>query len=195
MAQASEQPLQGKRVAMLMTDGVEQVEYTQPRSFLEQQGATVTLVSPKSVGEEVQGFNHLEPADKFKVELNIRDARAADFDALVLPGGVANPDQLRLSEESIALIREFGEEDKPLAAICHGPWPLIDAGVAQAKHLTSWPSLKTDLLNAGAEWSDEQVVVDRRLITSRKPADIPAFNEAIMKELLASPESDTGPES
>jgi len=195
MAQPSGQPLQGKRVAILMTDGVEQVEYTGPRSFLEQQGAKVTLVSPKSAGEEVQGFNHLEPGDKFKVEMNIRDARPADFDALVLPGGVANPDQLRLSEESISFIREFGEEDKPLAAICHGPWPLIEAGVAQAKHMTSWPSLKTDLQNAGAEWTDEQVVVDRRLITSRKPDDIPAFNEAIMKELLASPESDTGPES
>jgi protease I len=195
MGQSESQALQGKRVAVLMTDGVEQVEYTGPRSFLEQQGATVTLISPKEAGDEIQGFNHLDPGDKFKVELNVRDAKAADFDALVLPGGVANPDQLRLSEESIALIRRFGEEEKPIAAICHGPWTLIDAGIAQAKHLTSWPSLKTDLCNAGAEWSDEQVVIDDRLITSRKPSDIPAFNEALMKELIVWPGTDTGPES
>jgi protease I len=195
MGQSDSQALQGKRVAVLMTDGVEQVEYTSPRSFLEQQGATVTLISPKEAGDEIQGFNQLEPGDKFKVELNVRDAKAADFDALVLPGGVANPDQLRLSEESIALIRRFGEEEKPIAAICHGPWTLIDAGIAQAKHLTSWPSLKTDLCNAGAEWSDEQVVIDDRLITSRKPSDIPAFNEALMKELIVWPGTDTGPES
>jgi protease I len=195
MGQSDSQALQGKRVAVLMTDGVEQVEYTSPRSFLEQQGATVTLISPKEAGDEIQGFNQLEPGDKFKVELNVRDAKAADFDALVLPGGVANPDQLRLSEESIALIRRFGEEEKPIAAICHGPWTLIDAGIAQAKHLTSWPSLKTDLCNAGAEWSDEQVVIDDRLITSRKPSDIPAFNQALMKELIVWPGTDTGPES
>jgi protease I len=195
MGQSESQALQGKRVAVLMTDGVEQVEYTGPRSFLEQQGATVTLISPKEAGDEIQGFNHLDPGDKFKVELNVRDAKAADFDALVLPGGVANPDQLRLSEESIALIRRFGEEEKPIAAICHGPWTLIDAGIAQAKHLTSWPSLKTDLCNAGAEWSDEQVVIDDRLITSRKPSDIPAFNQALMKELIVWPGTDTGPES
>lgn len=195
MEQSSNQSLQGKRVAVLMTDGVEQVEYTEPRTFLEQQGATVTLVSPKARGEEIQGFNHLTPGDRFKVEMNVRDARPADFDALVLPGGVANPDQLRLSEESIAFIRNFGEEDKPIAAICHGPWTLIDAGLAQAKHMTSWPTLRTDLCNAGAEWTDEEVVVDGRLITSRKPADIPAFNQALMKELIAAPETDTGPSS
>ncbi len=190
-----EQSLQGKRVAVLMTDGVEQVEYTEPRTFLEQHGATVTLVSPKAQGDEIQGFNHMAPGDRFKVEMNVRDARPADFDALLLPGGVANPDQLRASEESIAFIRKFGEEDKPIAAICHGPWTLIDAGLAQAKHMTSWPTLRTDLCNAGAEWTDEEVVVDDRLITSRKPSDIPAFNKALMEELLASPETDTGPTS
>lgn len=195
MEQSSSRSLQGKRVAVLMTDGVEQVEYIEPRTFLEQQGATVTLVSPKARGEEIQGFNHLTPGDRFKVEMNVRDARPADFDALVLPGGVANPDQLRLSEESIAFIRNFGEEDKPIAAICHGPWTLIDAGIAQAKHMTSWPTLRTDLCNAGAEWTDEEVVVDGRLITSRKPADIPAFNKALMEELIAAPETDTGPSS
>src|SRR6476661_7037446 len=116
--QQTGQALQGKRVAVLMTDGVEQIEYTGPRTFLEQQGATVTLVSPKASGEEIQGFNHLAPGDRFKVEMNVRDARPADFDALVLPGGVANPDQLRLSKEAISFIREFGDEDKPIAAIC-----------------------------------------------------------------------------
>jgi protease I len=178
-----------------MTDGVEQVEYTGPRTFLEQQGANVILVSPKGVGEEIQGFNHLAPGDKFKVEMNVRDAKPVDFDALVLPGGVANPDQLRLSQESIAFIRDFGDEDKPIAAICHGPWTLIDAGIAESKHMTSWPTLQTDLRNAGAEWTDEQVVVDGKLITSRKPDDIPAFNEALLKELMVAPGTDPGPTS
>jgi protease I len=190
-----QQPLQGKRVAMLLTDGVEQVEYTEPRKFLEGNGAQVTLVSPKNAGEEIQGFDHLTPAEKFKVELNVREARPADFDMLVLPGGVANPDQLRLSKDAITFIREFGGEDKPIAAICHGPWTLIDAGLAQARHMTSWPTLRTDLANAGAEWTDEQVVVDGKLITSRKPDDIPAFNDAILKELAVPAGTDPGPTS
>jgi protease I len=173
----------GKRIAVLMTDGVEQVEYTKPREFLERNGAQVTLISPKAKGEKVQGFNHLDKGDTFAVEMNVKDANPADFDALVLPGGVANPDQLRLSKESIAFIRDFAAQDKPIAAICHGPWPLIDAGVAEGKHMTSWPSLQTDLRNAGAEWTDEKVVVDGRLITSRKPDDIPAFNEALWKQV------------
>lgn len=180
---AQDKALAGKKVAILMTDGVEQVEYTGPREFLEQHGAQVTLVSPKGAGEQVQGFNHQDPADKFKVERAVRDARPGDFDALVLPGGVANPDQLRLSEESITFIRDFAREDKPIAAICHGPWTLIDAGVVKGKCMTSWPTLKTDLTNAGAQWSDEQVVVDGKLVTSRKPDDIPAFNAAILKQI------------
>lgn len=180
---AAGRALQGKRVAMLMTDGVEQVEYTGPRSFLEEQGAQVTLLSPKAAGEEVQGFNHLDPADKFKVEKHVRDAQPDDFDALVLPGGVANPDQLRLSQEAIGFIREFGLGNKPIAAICHGPWTLIDAELVKGKRMTSWPTLQTDLRNAGADWADEQVVVDGSLVTSRKPDDIPAFNQAILKEL------------
>lgn len=175
--------LHGKRIAILMTDGVEQVEYTEPRQFLEQQGAVVTLVAPKEKGESVQGFNHLTPADSFKVERDIRDARAGDFDALVLPGGVANPDALRLSNESIAFIREFAREDKAIAAICHGPWTLISAGIARGKRLTSWPSLREDISNAGGDWVDEEVVMDGKLVTSRKPADIPAFNDAIMNIL------------
>lgn len=183
MQQGKSQALQGKRVAILMTDGVEQVEYTGPRGFLEQQGAQVTLVSPKPTGDEIQGFNHLTPADKFKVELDVRDARPADFDALVLPGGVANPDQLRLSMEAITFIREFGRENKPIAAICHGPWTLIDADLVTGKKVTSWPTLQLDLQNAGATWTDEQVVVDGKLVTSRKPDDIPAFNQALLSEL------------
>jgi protease I len=175
--------LQGKRVAILMTDGVEQVEYTGPRSFLEEQGAQVTLLSPKPSGDEIQGFNHMDLGDKFKVELDVRDARPADFDALVLPGGVANPDQLRLSTEAISFIREFGRENKPIAAICHGPWTLIDADLVTGKRMTSWPTLQLDLQNAGAQWTDEQVVVDGKLVTSRKPDDIPAFNQAILSEL------------
>jgi len=183
MQQASNQALQGKRVAILMTDGVEQVEYTGPRGFLEQQGAQVTLVSPKPAGDEIQGFDHLTPDQKFKVEMDVRDARPGDFDALVLPGGVANPDQLRLSMDAITFIREFGRENKPIAAICHGPWTLIDADLVTGKRMTSWPTLQLDLQNAGAQWTDEQVVVDGKLVTSRKPDDIPAFNQAILAEL------------
>ena len=175
--------LQDKRVAVLMTDGVEQVEYSEPRRFLEQEGARVTLVSPKTRGEHVQGFQHLQPSTRFIVEMDVRDARPADFDALVLPGGVANPDQLRLHPEAITFIREFGRENKPIAAICHGPWTLIDADLVKGKQITSWPSLQVDLRNAGAEWRDEEVVVDGKLITSRKPDDIPAFNQALKQAL------------
>jgi len=195
MEQVSSRPLQGKRVAMLMTDGVEQIEYTSPRSFLEEQGATVVLLAPKAAGDEVQGFNHMQPADRFKVEMNVGDAKPADFDGLVLPGGVANPDHLRMSKEAIDFIRDFDAEDKMVAAICHGPWTLIDAGIATGRHLTSWPSLKRDLTNAGAEWTDEEVVLDSRLVTSRKPDDLPAFNDMLLKELLVAPGTDPGPTS
>jgi protease I len=195
MEQVSSRPLQGKRVAMLMTDGVEQIEYTSPRSFLEEQGATVVLLAPKAAGDDVQGFNHMQPGDRFKVEMNVRDAKPADFDGLVLPGGVANPDQLRMSKEAIDFIRDFDAEDKMVAAICHGPWTLIDAGIATGRHLTSWPSLKRDLTNAGAEWTDDEVVLDARLVTSRKPDDLPAFNDMLLKELLIAPGTDPGPTS
>lgn len=188
------QPLQGKRVAVLMTDGVEQVEYVGPRQFLEEQGAQVTLLSPKPGGAQVQGFNHLTPGDTFRVDMDVRDAEPGDYDALLLPGGVANPDQLRMSQDAIAFIRDFAREDKPIAAICHGPWTLIDAGLVRARHLTSWPTLKTDLVNAGAEWTDEEVVVDGRLVTSRNPHDITAFNQALLKELsINSAVADMGP--
>jgi protease I len=185
--------LQGKHIAVLMTDGVEQVEYTEPRQFLEEHGAEVTLVSPKAQGEQIQGFHHMAPGDKFVVERNVRDVQPSEFDALVLPGGVANPDQLRLSADAINFIREFNAAEKPIAAICHGPWTLIDAGVAKARHLTSWPSLQQDLRNAGAEWDDREVIVDGRLITSRKPDDIPAFNKALLDKLTVSSQAaDTG---
>jgi len=194
--QGNARALQGKRVAVLMTDGVEQVEYTGPRSFLEQQGAQVTLISPKAAGEQVQGMNHDAMGERFRVEMNVNDARPADFDALVLPGGEQNPLALRKSPESIAFIRDFYAEDKPIAAICHAPWVLIDAGIAESKSLTSWPGIQDDMKQAGAEWSDQEVVIDEKLITSRKPDDIPAFNNALLKELMISPEvADVGPSS
>ena len=188
--------LQGKRVAVLMTDGVEQLEYTEPRAFLEAQGAIVTLMSPKGRGEQVQGKNHDADGDTFTVEMHVRDAKPGDFDALMLPGGEENPRKLRQSAEAIDFIRQFALEDKPIAAICHGPLALIDAGIAQARHLTSWPESKGELVAAGAEWSDQEVVIDNKLITSRKPADIPAFNDALFKELRIDAQvSDMGPSS
>ncbi|MEH6436777.1 type 1 glutamine amidotransferase domain-containing protein [Massilia sp. DD77] len=197
LKQATVQDLKGRRVAVLMTDGVEQVEYTEPRKFLEQLGVEVILVSPKPAGAEVQGFNHDQPGDRFRVEMNVSEARPADFDALLLPGGERNPAELRKNQEAIRFIKEFGDEDKPIAAICHGPWPLIEAGIAESKHLTSWPEIQDDLKQAGAEWTDDEVVVDGKLITSRKPADIPAFNNALMKELMVIQQagSDPGPTS
>lgn len=196
MQQPSGATLKGKRVAVLMTDGVEQIEYTSPRSYLEEQGVIVTLVSPKAKGERVQGMHHADKGDQFTVELHVKDANVRAFDALLLPGGVSNPDQLRLSKESIDFIRAFGSEEKPIAAICHGPWTLIDAGIAKAKHMTSWPSLQNDLRNAGAEWTDDEVVIDGRLVTSRKPDDLPAFNKAFSELLAINPAvADRGPSS
>lgn len=193
----SEKDLVGRRVAVLMTDGVEQVEYTEPRTFLEGKGVRVTLISPKGVGEEVQGMNHDQPGDKFKVEASLAQADASDYDALLLPGGEENPKKLRRIPEAIAFIRAFDEADKPIAAICHGPWPLIDAGIAESKHLTSNAAIQDDLKAAGAEWTDDEVVVDGKLITSRKPEDIPAFNDALMKELMVIQQAgaDPGPTS
>jgi protease I len=185
---AARAPLEGKRVAVLMTDGVEQVEYTGPRSFLEQQGARVILISPKGAGQAVQGMNHDEKGDTFPVEMNVRDVKPADFDALVLPGGEQNPLELRKSPESIAFIRDFYDTDKPIAAICHAPWVLIDAGIAESKNLTSWPEIQDDMKQAGAEWIDQEVVIDEKLITSRKPDDIPAFNDALLKAMMISPD-------
>ena len=167
------------RVLIVATDGFEEWELFGPRQILQQRGAEVVLASPKR--DPIQATVHDKLGKTIEPDLTIEDANPDDFDAVVLPGGVRNPDQLRLHGEVIALIRLFAEQGKPVAAICHGPWTLIDAGVAKGKHLTSWPSLQTDLRNAGAQWSDEPVVVDGKLVTSRKPDDIPQFDQAMMK--------------
>jgi protease I len=173
--------IQGKRVAFLATDGVEEVEYVEPRKAVENAGGIAELVSIKD--GEIQAVNHMDKAGTYKVEKQAGDADPADYDALVLPGGVANPDFLRANPDAVKFVRDFAATGKPLAAICHGPWTLVEAGVVDGRTLTSWPSLKTDLTNAGATWVDEQVHVDGHLITSRKPDDIPAFSDALLKQL------------
>jgi protease I len=173
--------LNGKKIAFLMTDGVEQVEYTGPREAVEQAGATAVLVSPKT--DSVQGFNHVDKGDTFAVELPVAQATAADFDALVLPGGVVNADALRTDQASVAFARDFFAQHKPVASICHAPWTLIEAGVVDGRTMTSWPSLQTDLRNAGATWVDQEVVVDKGFVTSRKPDDIPAFSSKLIEEV------------
>lgn len=173
--------LAGKKVAVLATDGFEQSELTEPLKALKNAGAIAEVVSPK-LGE-IQGMKHDKKGDKVRVDTLLANAKADDYDALVLPGGVANPDALRLEEKAIAFIRAFVDADKPIAAICHGPWPLIDAGGVEGRKVTSWPSLKTDLKNAGAEWVDQEVVVDRGLVTSRKPDDLPAFCAKMIEEI------------
>jgi protease I len=173
--------LEGKRVAALFTDGVEQVEFTKPRDALLEAGATVEVLSLSS--DPVQGFNHLDKGDTFPVDRPVSEASVDDYDALLLPGGVANPDFLRVDKDATSFVHDFFAEGKPVAAICHGPWTLIDAGVVQGRTLTSWPSLQTDLRNAGANWVDQEVVVDQGLVTSRKPDDIPAFNSKMVEEI------------
>ncbi len=170
--------LNGLKVAILVTDGFEQVELTEPRKALDAAGAQTVLVSPKD--GEVQGVNHDKPADKAKVDLPLAQADADGFDALLLPGGVMNPDQLRMNPQAVDFVRAFFQAGKPVAAICHGPWTVIEAGQARGRRMTSWPSLKTDLKNAGADYVDETVVVDRNLVTSRKPDDLPAFNREMI---------------
>jgi deglycase len=172
--------LDGKKIAFLAADGVEQVELTKPWEAVKGEGAETELVSLES--GQIQGFNHLDHGDKFDVDKKVADADAGDYDALVLPGGVANPDFLRVDEDAVAFVRAFFEAGKPVGAICHAPWTLIDAGVVNGLTLTSWPSLKTDLRNAGANWVDEEVHVDKGLTTSRKPDDLPAFNAKIIEE-------------
>jgi protease I len=179
------QQLAGKKVAVVATDGFEQSELTEPVKALKDAGAEVHVIAPKS--GEIQGMNHDEKGDKVRVDKTLADADANSYDALVLPGGVANPDNLRIEREAIAFIRRFVEEEKPIAAICHGPWTLIDAGGVKGRRMTSWPSLKTDLKNAGAEWVDEEVVVDAGLVTSRKPADLPAFCAKMIEEIAEGP--------
>jgi protease I len=172
--------LEGMKVAILVAEGFEQVELTEPRKALDEAGAQTFIVSPAK--GEVQGWKHFDKADKFKVDVPLEQANPADFDALQLPGGVANPDQLRTNPEAVRFVRAFFDAGKPVAVICHGPWTLIDAGVVKGRTLTSWPSLRTDLTNAGAKWVDQEVVVDNGLVTSRKPDDLPAFNNKMVEE-------------
>jgi protease I len=172
--------LQGKKIAFLATDGVEQVEYTEPRKAVEQAGASADLVSLEP--GQIQGFNHLDKGDIFPVDKAVSDASADDYDGLVLPGGVANPDVLRTDKDAVQFVRSFFEAGKPVASICHGAWTLVEADVVKGRTLTSWPSIRTDIENAGGAWVDEEVHTDRGLVTSRKPDDLPAFNAKIVEE-------------
>jgi len=172
--------LRGKRVAILVEDGFEQVELTDPQRALLDVGAKPDIVSP--AGGKVKGWKHREWGEEFSVDTPLDGARPENYDALLLPGGVLNSDKLRGNEKAVEFVRGFAQAGKPIAAICHGPWTLIEAGIARGRRMTSWPSLRTDLKNAGAEWVDEEVVVDRGLVTSRKPADIPAFNDKMIEE-------------
>jgi len=175
------QKLNGKKIAFLMAnEGVEQVELTEPLEAVRGAGAEVELLAPEA--GEIQAFNHLDKAQAFAVDRIVGEADPADYDGLVLPGGVANPDQLRTKEEALQFVRSFFESGKPVGAICHAPWTLIDAGVVEGRTLTSWPSLQTDLRNAGAEWVDEEVHVDEGFVTSRKPDDLDAFVAKIVEE-------------
>lgn len=174
--------LEGMKVAILVTDGFEQSEMTEPRRVLDAAGADTSLISPGKGG--VRGWKHHTPADRFEVDVPLQQAAAHEYDALVLPGGVMNPDALRIEEQAVAFVRDFVKAGKPIAAICHGPWTLIEADAVKGRTMTSWPSLRTDLKNAGARWVDLEVVADGPLITSRKPADLPAFNR-VMLEVFA----------
>jgi protease I len=173
--------LKGKKVAFLVAEMFEEVELTKPWEALEQAGAELELVSLED--GEVQGFNHYDKGGSFKVDKPVEEASANDYDGLVLPGGVGNPDNLRQDENAVRFVRDFFEQGKPVGAICHAPWTLIEAGVVRGRTLTSFPSLQTDLRNAGANWVDEEVHVDQGLVTSRKPDDIPAFDSKLIEEL------------
>ncbi len=177
--QLATQQLHGKRVAILVTDGFEEVELTKPREALDQAGAKTQIVSPKDA--KAKGWRHTDWGNEVPVDVPLAQAKADQFDALLLPGGVINPDKLRMQPEAVAFVKAFFDSGKPVAAICHGPWTIIEAGVARGRKIASWPSLKTDIRNAGAEWVDQEVVRDGNLVTSRKPDDIPAFNKAIIE--------------
>ena len=172
--------LKGKKIAALVDHGFEQSELLEPRKALEQAGAEVHIVSPQT--SEVKGWTHTDWGQKVQVDRALDSARAADYDGLLLPGGVMNPDRLRANAKAVAFVKEFVTANKPIAAICHGPWTLIEAGGVSGRRMTSWPSLRTDLTNAGASWTDQEVVVDRGLVTSRKPDDLPAFNKKMIEE-------------
>ena len=174
-------PLAGRKVAVLATDGFEQVELTSPVQALKAAGAQVSIVS--LAAGEIQGFHHFDKADRFPVDLVVAKACASAFDGLLLPGGLGNPDALRADPAAVAFVRQFFEQHKPVAAICHGPWLLAEADVLKGRRVTSYPSIKTDLINAGAEWTDEECVVDQGLVTSRSPKDLEAFNAKLIEEL------------
>jgi protease I len=177
--------LQGKRVAFLFTEGVEQVELTGPLEAVRKAGADTDLISLEK--GEVEAWNHFDKGDKFTTDHAAGDVDPSDYDGLVLPGGVANPDQLRTDEDAVKFVRGFFEQHKPVGVICHGPWMLVEADVVKGRKVTSWPSVKTDLENAGADWVDEEVVVDNGLVTSRKPDDLPAFCAKIVEEFAEGP--------
>ena len=172
--------LKGKRVAALVTKGFEQIELFDPRGALEAAGATVEVVAPER--DKVRGWDHTKGGDEVTVDRPLDQARIEDYDALLLPGGVMNPDHLRMNSRAVELVKRFFDEGKPIAVICHGPWTLVEAGVVKGLTITSYPSLKTDLKNAGANWVDEEVVVDRGIVSSRKPDDLPAFNQKMIEE-------------
>jgi protease I len=182
--------LRNKRIAAIVDNGFEQVELTDPKAALEAAGGTVDIVSPQQ--DKVKGWQHTKWGDEFAVDRTIADARAEDYDALLLPGGVMNPDKLRINPQVIAFVRSFVDAGKPIAAICHGPWTLIEAGAVKGRTLTSWPSLQTDLRNAGAKWVDQECVVDHGLVTSRKPDDLPAFNRKMIEEFAEGVHHRTG---
>lgn len=176
--------LAGKRIAILATDGFEQSELAEPRRALEEAGAATDIVSLRA--GTIRGWKDRNWGEAFNVDRIVGEANADDYDALVLPGGVMNPDKLRVDRDALAFVRHFFERGRPVGAICHGPWTLIDAGVVQGRLMTSWPSLRQDLINAGAHWTDEEVVTDGRLVTSRKPADLPAFNRKLVEKIAES---------
>jgi len=186
--------LSGLRVAILVTDGFEHVELTEPRAALDQAGATTQIVSPKQ--GRVRSWKFTEWGEEMPVDVPLERATPQDFDALLLPGGVINPDSLRIQPPAVAFVNAFFEAGKPVASICHGPWTIVEAGRARDRRMTSWPSLKTDLTNAGAQWVDQEIVVDGNLVTSRKPDDIPAFNREMLtlfgKGMGAAPRQATG---
>ncbi|MFD2246431.1 type 1 glutamine amidotransferase domain-containing protein [Pontibacter ruber] len=173
--------LQGKKIAILVEEGFEQVELTDPRKALEEQGAETHLISPNKKNE-IKGWNHTEWGETFKVDKHLADVNADNYDGLLLPGGVMNPDNLRANKDAVAFVNKFLEAGKPVASICHGPWTLIETGKVKGRRMTSYHTLKTDLKNAGADWVDEEVVVDNGLVTSRNPGDLPAFNRKMIEE-------------
>jgi protease I len=179
--------LQGKKIAIVATDGFEQVELTEPKKALEAAGATVHVISPKP--DQIKGWKFTDWGESTKVDKTLDEAKPEDYDGLVLPGGQINPDKLRIEPKAVAFVTEFFNSGKPVGAICHGPWMLVEAGVVKKKTLTSWPSIRTDIRNAGGHWVDEEVVTDENLTTSRKPDDLPVFSERLIQEMSRAKQS------